>query len=196
MTHALALAGALLLGAPADPAQQFVLFDAAFTFTKEDADNSKPSKSHFYVRGDRLNPGRPKDWTDPVDFAGGTVHVRLEVIEKPAGGAPTTWSLCYIPNEGRKAGYGCTGTQIYKESGVYERDVKLSSIWQSDNIVWEKGIKEIHLVMKDDSGGAGHAHKRPDPERFFPTKVRVTMIQVAKGATYDPKRVPALPDRK
>ena len=51
-------------------------------------------------------------------------------------------------------------------------------------------------MMKDDSGGAGHAHKRPDPEKFFPTKVRVTMIQVAKGAKYDPKLVPNLPAKK
>src|SRR4051812_39766869 len=51
----------------------------------------------------------------------------------------------------------------------------------------------MHLVMKDDTGGAGHAHKRPDPEKFFPTKMRITMIQVAKGSTYDPKLVPNLP---
>lgn len=52
----------------------------------------------------------------------------------------------------------------------------------------------MHLVMKDDSGG--HAYKRPDPEKFFPTRVRITMIQVAKGITYDPKFVPMLPGKK
>jgi hypothetical protein len=36
-------------------------------------------------------------------------------------------------------------------------------------------------------------HKRSDPEKFFPTKMRITMIQVAKGAKYDPKLVPNLP---
>ena len=50
--------------------------------------------------------------------------------------------------------------------------------------------------MKDASGGAGHAHKRADAEKFFPTKVRITMIQVAKGSTYDPKLVPDLPEKK
>jgi iron(III)-enterobactin esterase len=184
---------ALPLACPRGHAQQFVLFDATFTFTKEDADNSKPSKSHYYVRGKMLNTDRPKDWVKPVDYRNGTVHIRAEVIEKPAGGAPTTWTLCYIPNKGQKAGYGCTGTEVYKEKGVYERDVKMTSFWQNDNIVWEEGIKEMHLVMKDDSGGSGHAHKRTDPEKFFPTKMRITMIQVAKGSTYDPKLVPNLP---
>ena len=48
----------LLLACPRVPAQQFVLFDVTFTFTKEDADNSKPSKSHYYVRGKMLNAER------------------------------------------------------------------------------------------------------------------------------------------
>ena len=42
---------------------QFVLFDVQYTYTKADADNSTPSKSHFYVKHDKLNPGVPKDWT-------------------------------------------------------------------------------------------------------------------------------------
>src|SRR6266567_1407422 len=77
-------------GAPEVKAQQFVLFDATFTFTKEDADNSKPSKSHYYVRDKMLNADRPKDWTTPIDYRNGTVHIRAEGIEKPGGAAPTT----------------------------------------------------------------------------------------------------------
>jgi hypothetical protein len=195
--NAFALASLTLLSAsPRGHAQQFVLFDATFTYTKEDADNSKPSKSHYYVRDKSLNADRPKDWTSPVDYRNGTVHIRAEVLEKPAGGTPTTWTLCYIPNKGLKNGYGCTGTDVYKEKGVYEKDVKMTSFWQNDNIDWREGIKEMHLVMKDDSGGSGHVHKRPDPEKFFPTKMRIIMVQVAKGSTYDPKLVPNLTEKK
>src|SRR5229473_188185 len=94
-------------------AAQFVLFDATFRYTKADADNSTPSKSHYYVKGDKLNPNRPVDWTSPVDYRNGTVHVRIEVLEKPPGSEPTTWTLCYIPNKGH---YGCTGTDLYRET--------------------------------------------------------------------------------
>lgn len=176
---------------PAAPAKQFVLIDVTFTFTKEDAESSKPSPSHYYVRGDRVNADRPKDWTAPVDFRNGTVHVRTEVLEKPEGGEPTTWSLCYIPNKRQKNGYGCTSTGVYREKGVYEQDVSMTKFWQNDGIVWSEGIKEMHLVLKD--GKNLHAHKRPDPEKFFPTKVRITMVQVAAGATYDPSLLPAAP---
>ena len=186
----------VLLLSPAAPsrADQFVLFDATFTFTKADADNSKPSPSHYYVKGPMLNAERPRDWTAPVDYRNGTVHVRLEVLEKPAGGEPTTWSVCYIPNKGRNHGYGCIGTDVYKEAGVYEKDIDMTKFWQNDDIVWSEGIKEMHLVIKDNSGGQGHAHKRPDHEKFFPTKIRMTLIQVSKGSKgskYDPKIAPS-----
>ena len=143
--------------APPSFAEQFVLFDVTFTYTKEDADHSKPSKSHYYVRGTALNPNRPRDWTAPVDYRNGTVHIRTEVLEKPAGSEPTTWSLCYIPNRGQKNGYGCTGTTLYREKGVYEQDVSMKSFWQNDSIVWSEGIKQMDLVIKDGSGGSGHA---------------------------------------
>ena len=183
----------LLVTSASSFADQFVLFDVTFPFTQEDANNSKPSKSHYYVKGPMLNADRPKDWTAPVDYRNGTVHIRLEVLEKPAGGEPTTWSVCYIPNRGQGNGYGCTNTDVYREKGVYEKDVSMKAFWQNDAIIWSEGIKEMHLVMKDNSGGSGHVHKRSDPEKFFPAKVRMTVIQVSAGAKYDPSLVPNLP---
>jgi len=102
-------------------------------------------------------------------------------------------SVCYIPNKGQNHGYGCIGTDVYKEAGVYEKDIPMTKFWQNDDIVWSEGIKEMHLVIKDNSGGSGHAHKRPDFEKFFPTKIRMTLIQVSAGAKYDAKLVPNLP---
>ncbi len=121
-----------------------------------------------------LNLERPKDWTSPVDYRNGTVHVRLEVLEKPAGDEPTTWSIYYIPNKGQKNGYGCLGTDIYKKIGVYEKDISMKSFWENDSIVWAEGNKQMDLVIKDESGGSGNAHKRSYSEKFFPTKVRLT----------------------
>ena len=77
--------------------------------------------------------------------------------------------------------------RVFTEEGVYERDVPMTSFWENESIIWEEGIKQMDLVIKDDSGGQGHAHKRADHEKFFPTTVRITMIQVAAGAMYDPK---------
>ena len=133
-----AAVSALLLTPRAGRAEQFVLFDVTFTFTKMDADNSTPSKSHYYVKGAAINPKRPRDWTSPVDYRNGTVHIRTEVLDRPASGEPTQWSLCYIPNRGQGNGYGCTGTDPYKEKGVYEKDVSMKSFWENDAIIWTR----------------------------------------------------------
>jgi len=181
------LAAAVVLIAPSiTHAAQFVLFDVTFPFTKMDADTSTPSKSHYYVKDPVLNQERPRDWTSPVDYRNGTVHIRVEVMEKPAGGERTSWTLCYIPNRGKGNNYGCAESGPYYEKGVYERDLPMTSWWENDSIIWTEGIKQMDLVMKDGSGGQGHVHRRPDPEKFFPTRMRITMIQVSAGSTYDP----------
>jgi hypothetical protein len=83
-----------------------------------------------------------------------------------------------------------------KEAGVFEQDIPMTKFWQNDSIVWDQGIKEMHLVIKDNSGGSGHAHKRKDHEKFFPTKVRMTVIQVSADSKYDASLVPNLPPAK
>jgi hypothetical protein len=189
-----AATGVLLLAPKPAHAEQFVLFDVTFPFTKMDADNSRPSQSHFYVKAPAINPNRPLDWTAPVDYRNGTVHVRIEVLDRPDSGEPTQWSLCYIPNKGQGNGYGCTGTPVYTAKGVYEKDVSMKEFWENNSIIWTEGIKQMDLVMKD--GRGVHAHKSSEPEKFFPTKVRITMIQVSTGSKYDPNLVPNIPHPK
>jgi hypothetical protein len=178
----------------AKPAEQFVLFDVTFDYSKTDADNSKPSKSHYYVKGAALNTQRPRDWTSPVDFRNGTVHIRTEVLERPDSGEGTQWSVCYIPNKGQGNGYGCTNTNTYTTKGVFEKDVSMTSFWENNSIIWSEGIKQMDLVVKDKQGTKIHA--RPDAEKFLPTRVRITLIQVAAGAKYDPNLVPNIPHDK
>ena len=181
----------LFLLAESARAEQFVLLDVTFTYTKADADNATPNKSHYYVKSDRLNAATPVDWTQPINYRNGVVHVRTEVIDKPVGGADTRWTLCYIARKGIDAGYGCSNTALYTEKGVWEFEQGMTEWWQNDNIDWTQGIKQVDIVMKDGKGV--FAHTQPDPERWFPTTVRITMIQVSEGSTYDPTQVPGLP---
>jgi len=58
---AVRLALLLAFAGPPASAAQFVLFDATFNYTKQDADHSKPSKSHACIKGAALNPDRPRD---------------------------------------------------------------------------------------------------------------------------------------
>ncbi len=169
---------------------QFILFDVEFDYTKFDADHALPNKSHYYVINDLINPHRPSDWNAPVNYRDGNVYIRIDVKEKPKGSEPTKWTLCYIPNKGQGNGYGCTGTELYTKEGVYDTEVSMHDFWENESINWSEGIKQMDLVIKDDSGGQGHAHKRADHELFFPTKVRISMVQVPAGEVYDASILP------
>lgn len=170
-------------------AEQFTLFDETFTFEAKDA---VQTQSHLYVKLPEQVAHWPKDWTYPVDYRNGAVHVRVEVLEKPWGDEPTHWSLCYI---GRKAAihgkpqYGCLSIPNYTKTGVYESTTSMNQFWNNKNIDWTHGIKEFHLVIKakaqQGDNGMSHAHRR-DHSKFFPTKVRIRLVQVSAGSLYDP----------
>ncbi|MDF1812342.1 MAG: hypothetical protein P1V20_09010 [Verrucomicrobiales bacterium] len=177
------LSGLLCICTQITHADQFVLCDVTFELTKAEADQTK---SHYFVKKDSLSEKTPVDWTSPVDYRNGTLHLRLEVLDKAPGEEKTTWSVCYISAKGHKGGYGCTNTPVYTKPGVSEKTVKMNEFWHNNLVTWTKGIDHISLVMKDSSGGKGHAHNRTDAEKFFPTKVRFVLTQVSAGATYQP----------
>jgi hypothetical protein len=166
-------------------AEQFVLLDATFDYTWDDAMNAKPNKSHFYVNeGNFLNKQRPKDWTSPVDYRNGKLHVRTEVFVKPAGDQQVGWTLCYIANQGD---YGCADTNYYESTGVFERETSMTDFWQNETIEWAQGIKQVDLIYAINDSGSGHVTNYPDLEDLVtPTSVRITMVQVSAGAEYDP----------
>jgi hypothetical protein len=179
-------AGAIVaLAATESRAEQFVLFDATFTYTWDMAINAKPSKSHYYVNeGNWLNKQRPANWMSPVNYRDGKVHIRAEVLEKPPGTQQAGWALCYVANVG---GYGCPYTDYYTKVGVYERDADMHTFYNNTTLQWDKGVKQVDLVYTINGSGSGHITNFPNlKDLTTPTKVRITMVQVSQGSTYDP----------
>ena len=176
-------------------AEQFVLFDKVFTYEQKDA---VPTKSHLRVELNELSKETPKDWISPVNYAEGTVYIRCEVIDKAKGDEKTHWSLCYIGNKGQNgSSYAVATSPHYTKTGIFEEVRDMNKLWQRDKVVWSKGIKMMTLVIKASNNKSGtkgqaHAHKQPDMSKFFPTKIRVTMIQVSKGSKFDKSKVPEL----
>src|SRR5258705_4947247 len=170
--------------------EQFVLIDATFDYTWDDAINAKPDKSHYYVNeGNFLNKNRPTNWLAPVDYRNGTLHVRAEVFKKPAGDQTTGWTLCYIANVGE---YCCADTDYNRSTGIFERETKMTAFWNNDQIQWDKGIKQVDLIYAINDSGSGHITNYPAlKDLTTPTRVRITMVQVSAGATYDPSIITA-----
>jgi hypothetical protein len=166
-------------------AEQFILIDATFDYTWDDAMNAKPDKSHYYVNESNfLNKNRPTNWLSPIDYRNGTLHVRTEVFKKPPGDQTVGWTLCYIPNAG---GYGCADTTYYTSTGVFDRETKMTDWWNNNQLQWDKGIKQVDLIYAINDSGSGHITNYPAlKDLTTPTRVRITMVQVSAGAKYDP----------
>jgi hypothetical protein len=186
--RSLAAAGTValaLLLAKESWADQFVLFDATFLYTWDEAMNAMPNKSHYYVNeGNWLNKARPKNWVSPVNYRDGNVHIRIDVLEKPAGTQQAGWALCYVANVGN---YGCPYTDYYTKTGVYEKDVDMHTFYNTNTIQWDSGIKQVDLVYTINGSGMGHITNFPAlKDLVTPTRVRIAMVQVSNGSTYDP----------
>lgn len=183
------VAGALWLLPSQARAEQFLLFDAMFTYTWDDAVNATPSKSHFYVTEKNfLNKSRPTNWISPVNYRDGKVHIRAEVIAKPPGTQQAGWALCYVANVGD---YGCPYTDYYTKVGVYERDADMHTFYNNTTIQWDHGVKEVDLVYTVNGSGSGHITNFPQlKDLVTPTTVRISMVQVSAGSTYDPSILP------
>lgn len=176
-------------------AEQFVLFDKTFDFEKKDA---VPTKSHLRVTLNELSKDMPTNWKSPVNYADGSLYVFIDVLKKPKGSEKTHWSLCYIANKGQNgSSYACASSPHYAETGKFKIVRDMKKLWQKDKVVWEKGIKAVTLVTKASKSKSGvkgkaHAHLQPNMDLFFPTKIRVIMVQVSAGDKLDKSKIDEL----
>ncbi len=176
---AMAVSALITLTSGAARAEQFVLFDATFTYTWQDATGSRPQSHHYVNEGNWLNKARPTNWLSPVNYRNGKVHIRVEVFEKPPGHQRVGWALCYIANSG---GYGCPYTDYYTAPGIYEKDVDMTAFWNNQTIGWDRGIKEVACIYTINDSGRGHVHMYPNlKDAVTPTRLRLTMTQNLPG---------------
>jgi hypothetical protein len=63
----------------------------------------------------------------------------------------------------------------------------MNGFWQNEKIDWEQGIKQIDLIYAINDSGSGHVTNYPElKDLTTPTRVRLTMVQVSAGSTFDP----------
>jgi hypothetical protein len=166
----LALAFALLSLVPAQPvrAEQYVLVDIGYTHSAETTKDS-----HYYPK---LPADIPKDWTKPIDYAHGEVHIVLDVKTKPAGDAPTKYQLCF---EGTPS-YGCSAqSPTYTKPGRVEWSSPFSGFWYDSTVDWTQGIKEMPMILKDDMN-----NKPAGDAKYVPTELHVYVALVSAGSKF------------
>jgi hypothetical protein len=165
---------ALALFTPAGAAaEQLTIVDVQYEHSA-----TTTSDSHY-----RIDPSAqtPPDLTGPIDYADGSVHLRLEVLTKPDGGAPTKFQVCFEATPT----YACTDqSPTYTNVGTIEWDSPFSRFWSPGQVDWSQGLGRVAIILKDD------ANNKPagDP-RYMPSQVHLTLTLVSAGSTYE--RMPA-----
>ena len=125
-------------------------------------------------------------------FAGGTLHVRLDVRSKPTD-EPVRYQLCVVP-EDIGVVPACTDPELLEVTTVGSVAVQqsLDGLTSGAALDWAEGIEQLLLVLRrpdgepiDDRWSPGQADsRRIDAARFFPMAVRVSAILVAPGGTF------------
>jgi hypothetical protein len=142
----------------------------------------------------------PTSWIAPVDFRDGTVHYRLEVMEKPD--ARTIISvisrLTTDTYEGTHNIWLGFGVCAFRTTGVHHFQQPVCAfrpMIPNVQFNWDHPIHAFQLVVTDSRGVPVHRRLEqgknpfegsPDLARYLPLDLRYTAIVVAPGAKFAP----------
>ena len=125
-------------------------------------------------------------------FAGGTLHVRLEVRSKPSD-EPVRYQLCLVP-ESIVVAPACTAPERLEVTSAGSVTVQqaLDDLTGGAALEWSSGIEQLLLVLRRPDGEPIDERRLPsqsdvpriDAARYYPMTVRISAILVAPGGTF------------
>lgn len=146
---------------------QFVLVDATFTAASNNTMSSEYAVAPL--------EGAPSNWRSPIDYAAGSIHVRVQVLEKPSD-LKTLCNVCFKADDVLT----CQPyPPAYTKPGVYESDAYFRSFWQYEVYDWTKPVERVNVVVKDENGRFVQGNPA-----YFPTKMHVTVTVVPPGERF------------
>jgi hypothetical protein len=150
-----------------------------------------------YWKPDKIKPADiPDSWYAPTNFFDGTIHYRVEVLEKPDDRTLTSL-LSRVTTEIHEGTHNVWlghGVVTFAASGLhhYEQPVKaFRPFIRNTKFRFDKPLYELQLIVADNRGipvhkwveqGKNPYEHSPDIKRYLPLKVRYTAIVVAQGA--------------
>lgn len=176
----------VMVARPADGAtQQFTWFDQVVSHTYNTY--AQPTQS----------TATPASWNSPVNYAGGRVYARIQVLEKPST-KPLDLQICAWRHGERRWQYEtCTRViQRFTSTGVLWIDFGVPNTWWYMNGVWTWGTRfdVVRLMVKDPNTGklmqtdncGAYCSTTSAVSGHIPLKFDAHAIVVASGATLAP----------
>jgi hypothetical protein len=135
-----------------------------------------------------VSPQSPANWKTPEDYAAGTAHFRLEILEKP--GATGVMSQVCLEQGGRAAGRrACAKDFAFFDKGDYRWSQPLSEFAGAASLDWTRRPEELVLLHKDCfaktvSSQASDWVGSPYLTLYYPMRARLTVALVSAGGTF------------
>jgi hypothetical protein len=140
----------------------------------------------------------PNNWYEPVNFYGGVVHTRVDVVEKPNDKTLTSLiaRITTDTHEGTHNVWLGHGVVTFDDKGVhrFEQPVKaFRPFIRNTKFRFDHKVAELQLCVADSRGAVVHKwveqphlafEGTPDLALYLPLKVRYTSVVVAAGATF------------
>src|SRR3990167_1283023 len=160
--------------------QQLILLNITYDHT-----NSTKAFSFF-----NLPSGIPSNLISPINYAQGTLYQRVQVLAKPSA-KTVKYQYCIFQDQIIKEKHVCTDENklSFTGTGTYYANQQMMTLFQYNNISWNRSLLTQMLVIKDKNGipvddrygWDGRWDGSPDFSLYYPMKVYYTAIIVPPG---------------
>lgn len=129
---------------------------------------------------------------EPFDYGSGTLHLRVEVVEKPTSD-PVLLQLCLVPDDLITVAPACSSAANLRLSGpgVVTATQSVSGMEGSAAVDWSQGMAQLIVVLRDTNGlpldprYATDESGRPlDVSFYYPLTFRISAVLVPAGGAF------------
>ena len=130
------------------------------------------------------------NWTQPINYAEGTLHLRAEIISMPV---PKNMRVQFCIWQYNNTRENCTGTEQLSGTpgSVIEWSVGVQNLWKKNKVIidWvnprdRNGFAIKNMDGKPVSDYSGWNWNGEDPDEWYPMNARFTVVVVEKGKTF------------
>lgn len=129
---------------------------------------------------------------EPFDYGAGTLHLRVEVVEKPTSD-PVLLQLCLVPDDLITVAPACSSAANLRLTGpgVVTATQSVTGMEGSAAVDWSQGMSQMIVVLRDTNGlpldprYATDESGRPlDVSFYYPLTLRINAVLIPAGGAF------------
>jgi len=150
-----------------------------------------PVCNHEAFKFFQMPSSNPSNWTSPINYAGGTLYQRIQIISKPTT-TPVRYAMCMFQDQVLAPRHACGDLSLiaFTGPGTYYSSQSMSTFYQYDTAIdWTRKPHVIMLHMTDNNNHQTDSYPdfmnlwygTPNWSLYYPMTLRYTAIVVPPG---------------